>query len=101
MWGVGAETPQLAQVLRHITYTLICNPGATFAEIPLLLQDADVREKLVSNVTLLRTRQFWQQYNKLSARDQTDRTNSTLNKVDAFLTNPLITNIVSFAQQEC
>jgi hypothetical protein len=98
VWNVGPDTPQLAQVLRHVTYTLISNPGTTFAEIPLLLTDADVREKLVSNVPLARTRQFWMQYNKLSARDQREATNSTLNKVDAFLTNPLIANIVGQAE---
>lgn len=94
VWNVGTDTPQLAQVLRHITYTLISNPGTTFAEIPLLLTEADVREKLVANVSLARTRQFWMQYNKMSAKDQRDLTNSTANKVDAFLTNPLIANIV-------
>lgn len=94
VWGVGTDTPQLAQVLRHITYTLISNPGTTFAEIPLLLTEQDVREKLIANVSLPRTRQFWTQYNKMSAKDQRDYTSSTLNKVDAFLTAPLIANIV-------
>src|SRR5260370_33276858 len=38
VWDVGAHTPQMAQVLRNVTITLIQDPGTTIAEIPLLLQ---------------------------------------------------------------
>lgn len=94
VWGVGTETPLLSQVLRNITFTLIQNPGTTFAEISLLLQDATAREKLVEPVKNSQVKLFWQGYNKLKEREQMERTNSTLNKVDAFLTQPIIANIV-------
>lgn len=93
-WGVGNETPLLAQVLRNVTFTLIQNPGTTIAEIPLLLQDATARGKLIANVKNNQVKLFWNGYNKLKERDQQEKTSSTLNKVDAFLTQPMIANIV-------
>lgn len=94
VWGVGTETPLLAQVLRNITFTLIQNPGMTFNEIPLLLQDETARGKLTRNLTNNQVRLFWQTFNRLRPADQLERTSSTLNKVDAFLTQPIIANIV-------
>jgi hypothetical protein len=98
VWGVGTETPQLAQVLRNVTFTLIQNPGTTFNEIPLLLQDETVRGKLTGNITNNQVKLFWTTYNKLRPVDQLERTSSTLNKVDAFLTQPIIANIVGQSQ---
>jgi hypothetical protein len=97
VWDIGPHTPQLAQVLRNVTFTLIQNPGTTLAELPLLLQDQDVRSKLTTNVTNSQVKLFWKTYDKLSTRDQLERTNSTLNKADAFLTQPIIANIVGQA----
>src|SRR5579862_9870780 len=37
--GAGVVTAQLNHILRNVAYTLIANPGTTFLEIPLLLQD--------------------------------------------------------------
>jgi hypothetical protein len=97
IWNVGTETPRLQQVLRNISRTLLENPGMTFAEIPLLLWNDNIREKLVSNVTNTKTQLFWQQYNKKSQRDKDELTASTMNKVDAYLNEPLIARIVSQA----
>jgi Type IV secretory system Conjugative DNA transfer len=95
VWGVGATTPQLAQVLRNVTRTLIENPGMTFAEIPLLLWDEAVRVKLTAHLTNTQTRLFWEQYNRKSQRDKDELISSTINKVDAYLNEPMIANIVS------
>jgi hypothetical protein len=95
VWNVGTETPRLQQVLRNITRTLLANPGMTFAEIPLLLWDDTARQKLVSNVTTTHTQLFWQQYNSKSQRDKDELTASTMNKVDAYLSEPITANIVS------
>ena len=83
-WGIGPQTPQLAMVLRHVTRTLISN-RATFAEIPLLLQDEAVRAAMVKHVTNPHTRAFWEAYNRKSSREKAEFTASTLNKVDAYL----------------
>jgi len=97
IWNVGTETPRLQQVLRNITRTLLANPGMTFAEIPLLLWDDTVRQKLVSNVTTTQTQIFWQQYNTKSQHLKDEQTASTINKVDSYLNEPLIANLVSQA----
>jgi hypothetical protein len=95
VWAVGPETPRLAQVLRNTTRVLIENPGMTFSEIPLLLWEDGVREKLVRRVTNTQTKLFWSQYNKKVPRDREELTASTINKVDAYLNEPLIARIVS------
>jgi hypothetical protein len=95
VWNVGPETPRLAQVLRNTTRLLIENPGMTFAEIPLLLWDDGVREKLVRRATNTQTKLFWSQYNRRSPRDREELTASTINKADAYLNEPLIAKIVS------
>jgi type IV secretory system conjugative DNA transfer VirD4/TraG family protein len=95
VWNVGTETPRLQQVLRNTTRVLIENPGMTFAEIPLLLWEDGVREKLVRHVSNTHTRLFWSQYNKKVPRDREELTASTINKVDAYLNEPLIARIVS------
>jgi hypothetical protein len=96
IWSVGTETPRLAQVLRNTTRLLIENPGiGTFAEIPLLLWEDGVREKLVRRVTNTQTKLFWAQYNRKTPRDREELTASTINKVDAYLNEPLIARIVS------
>jgi hypothetical protein len=95
VWQVGPETPRLAQVLRNTTRVLLENPGMTFAEIPLLLWDDGVREKLVRGVTNTQTKLFWHQYNKKAPRDRDELIASTINKVDAYLNEPLIARIVS------
>ena len=95
VWNVGPETPRLAQVLRNTTRLLIENPGMTFAEIPLLLWEDGVREKLVRRVTNTQTKLFWSQYNKRDPRQKEELISSTINKVDAYLNEPLIARIVS------
>ena len=94
VWQVGTQTPLLAQVLRNVTFTLIQNPGTTLNDIPLLLQDQPTREKLVGNVKNSQVRLFWQSYDELKAHDQMGQICSMLKKVDVFLTQSSIANIV-------
>jgi len=96
IWSAQTETtPRLAMVLRNVTRVLLENPGLTFAEIPLLLWDDGVREKLVRRVTNTQTKLFWSQYNRKTPRDRDELTASTMNKVDSYLTEPLVSRIVS------
>jgi hypothetical protein len=99
-WDFGHHTPVLAMVLRHVTRTLIENPGSSFADIPLLFHEDTAREKLVSNVTAAapHTKAFWQRYNTLSPRERRELISSTENKIDAYLSEPLISNILSQAK---
>jgi hypothetical protein len=94
VWHVDTHTPLLAQVLQNVAFTLIENPGTTFNEIPLMLQDQTTREKFVGNVTNSQVRQFWQSYNERTAHDQMTHISSTLRKVDTLLNQSCIANIV-------
>jgi RecA/RadA recombinase len=97
-WEFGHHTPVMAMVLRHVTRALIENPGSSFADIPLLFHDDVAREKLVKNVKNTQTKLFWEQYNTLSPRERRDLRSSTENKIDSYLSEPLIANILSQAK---
>ena len=94
IFGVGPETPRLADVLRNVTITLIEN-NLTMAEIPMLLLDTSFRSRVVRNVSNENVKLWWQVYNNLRPTEQIELVSSTLNKVNAFLTNPLIARIIS------
>ena len=98
LWGPGSPNPswgpQLAEILRNSTLTLVENPGMTLAEIPLLLTDAQFRARLVANVTNRQVRLFWEgRYNPLRQAERLQLANSTLNKVSEFLNQPLVAAI--------
>jgi hypothetical protein len=93
--GVGlANAPQLSMVLRNISRVLV-EQGLTMAEIPLLLGDETVRERLTATLRNPQVKRFWEEYNRRTARERAELTASTANKLDAFLSDPLVANIVS------
>jgi hypothetical protein len=98
IWGAGTDTPRLMQNLRAVTRTLIENPGTTFAEIPLLYSNATVRNKMVANLSNPSIISYWEDYERKSQRDRDLYIESTMNKVNAFLDEPMIRNI--FAQSK-
>jgi type IV secretion system coupling TraD/TrwB family protein len=98
IWGAGTDTPRLMQNLRAVTRTLIENPGTTFAEIPLLYSNDTVREKMVANLSNPSIISYWEDYERMNKRDRYINLESTLNKVNAFLDEPMIRNI--FAQSK-
>ena len=95
LFGVGlANAPQLSMVLRNIARVLI-EQGLTFVEIPLLLSNETVRERLTATLRNPQVKLFWEEYNRRTARERSDLTASTVNKLDPFLSDPLVANIVS------
>lgn len=98
LWGDSSWGPRVAQILRNCAYTLIEHQGYTIAEIPRLLLDREFREALTSTLTNQAVRKFWElQYNPRRAGEQLDRIESTLNKVDEFLT-PTVLPIVGMGR---
>jgi hypothetical protein len=93
LWGAGNETPRLMQNLRAVTRTLIENPGTTFAEIPLLYTNEQVGAKMISNLSNPSIISYWENYERMNQRDRYINLESTLNKVNAFLDEPMIRNI--------
>jgi hypothetical protein len=95
LWSAGFETPRLMQNLRAVTRTLIANPGSHFGDIPLLYSSEEVRARMLANVTNPHILTFWEEYERLNFRDRRAFTESTLNKVTAFLDEPMIQYILS------
>jgi hypothetical protein len=95
VWGAGTDTPRLIQNLRAVTRTLIENPGTTFSEIPLLYSNDTVRARMVDNLSNPQVVSYWQDYERKNPRDRDIYLESTLNKVNAFLDEPVIRNIVA------
>jgi hypothetical protein len=92
-WGMSTATPLLAQVVRHICYTMI-ESGLTLNEVGLFLFDETLRQKITSTISNQHTKLFWEQFNLKNPRQQTEYTNSTTNKLDALLTQPILSNIL-------
>jgi hypothetical protein len=94
-WG-----PRVAQYIRNTAFTLLENPGLTMAEIPALLSNRDFRAGIVPNVRNPQVQIFWDNYEHLlrSPAHQFERADSTLNKLDEFLTQPIVANIVGQAR---
>jgi hypothetical protein len=95
VWGAGTDTPRLMQNLRAVTRTLIENPGTTFSEIPLLYSNDTVRARMVDNLSNESIISFWEDYTRKNPRDRDLYIESTMNKVNAFLDEPMIRNIVA------
>jgi hypothetical protein len=95
LWSAGFETPRLMQNLRAVTRTLIANPGAHFGDIPLLYSNEEVRARMLANVTNPQILTFWEEYERMNPRDRRQFTESTLNKVTAFLDEPMIQHILA------
>jgi hypothetical protein len=94
LWSAGFETPRLMQNLRSVARTLIANPGSHFGDIPLLYSSEEVRARMLANVTNPHILTFWEEYERLNFRDRRAFTESTLNKVTAFLDEPMIQHIL-------
>src|SRR6266536_4161939 len=85
----------MENILRNATFTMIANQGYTLAELPLLLEDHDFRSSLLDKVTNPQVKRFWEHYyNKLKDSDQIDHRQPVINKVQAFLSQPIAQNII-------
>jgi hypothetical protein len=78
-------------VLSNTARTIIANPGYTMAEIPLLLQDRNFRDKLTDNVDNPQVQAFWREIRQLDKttrpKDLWDLVESTTTRLSQFLAN--------------
>lgn len=95
LWSAGFETPRLMQNLRAVARVLIANPGAHFGDIPLLYSSEEVRARMLANVSNPQILTFFEEYEHMNFRDRRLFTESTLNKVTAFLDEPMIQHILA------
>jgi hypothetical protein len=90
-WGVRME-----HILRNALLTLLDQPAATLADIPLLLNDKDFRRHALANVTNDQVSQFWEiEYERYNPRYRADAIAPILNKTGAFLADPKLNRILT------
>lgn len=90
-WG-----PRLEHLLRNVIWTLLENDGSSFADIPRLLLDRDYRTAATKNVTNEIVRDYWQkEFSGYSPAFRAVVTAPLLNKVGAFLSDPILRSILS------
>jgi DNA helicase HerA-like ATPase len=90
-WG-----PRLEHLLRNVVFTLLEAGDATFADIPRLLSDREYRSSLVGKVSNEMVREFWiKEFAGYSPAFRAVVTAPLLNKVGAFLTDPLLHSILT------
>lgn len=90
-WG-----PRLEHLLRNVVFTLLEAGDATFADIPRLLSDREYRGGVVKKVSNAMVREFWEK--EFAGYSQPFRavvTAPLLNKIGAFLTDPLLHSILT------
>lgn len=94
----AGEYPSLSSpmedLLRAVAHTMIANSGRTMRDIPLLLTDAMVRQRLVKNVGDPQSRLFWDAFHQLDPPEQQARTQLLVNSVLKLLENPFVRQIV-------
>lgn len=88
LYDMSRSTPRMAQVMRNVALLLIYNPGMTILEIPNVLSNKNFREKLIRNMPS-HLHQFWARYESLRPSEQFDLTESSVNKIDEFINDPI------------
>lgn len=86
-WGARME-----DIFRNTLIALIEN-NQTLAEVPLLLADEDARTRLTENIRNETCREFFKKFNSWSKSVKNEWTESTLNKVNAFLSDERVRQI--------
>lgn len=90
-WG-----PRLEHILRNALVTLLDQPEATFADVLRLMDDRTFRRIAVSRVRNGHVRNFWlREYEGYPARFRAEAIAPIQNKVGAFLTDPILSTILS------
>ena len=95
-WG-----PRMAHILRNSILALLETPGSSLLGIPRLLYDTNYREKVLAKVSDPKVKDFWvNEFSTYQSRFKTEAISPVLNKVGAFLTSPLVRNIVGQARSK-
>jgi hypothetical protein len=90
-WG-----PRLEHLLRNVVFTLLETPGATFGDISRLLGERDYRRSVTRQLSNEVVREFWEkEFAGYSPAFRAVVTAPLLNKVGAFLTDPLLYSILT------
>src|SRR3989441_4603209 len=90
-WG-----PRLEHILRNALLALLDQPEASLEGVLRLLDDRTFRRNAMNHVANAAVRDFWlREYESYPARFRVEAIAPIQNKVGAFLTNPILRNIVT------
>ena len=89
-WG-----PRLEYILRYTILALLDYPGATMLDITRMLNEKDFRKKVVREIADPVVKSFWvTEFASWNDKFASEAVAPVLNKVGAFVANPLVRNIV-------
>jgi len=89
-WG-----PRLEYILRYTALALLDFPGATMIDIPRLLTEKDFRKRVINHIQDPVVKTFWvTEFASWNEKFASEAVAPVLNKVGAFVANPLIRNII-------
>ncbi len=98
IWGYdNLATPVLDQYLHNTIAALLCVPGSTLMDIRFMLTNERFQKWVTRRVVDPAIRAFWQQdFAALSERERRETTRSTLNKIDALITDPRMRGVIGY-----
>lgn len=89
------NTPRLDYILTQCIITLLHYPNATLLDIQPLLTNKDFRQEVLRHVADIHIKNFWySEYDKYPPAFRIESISPVLNKVNVFITNPILRNIV-------
>ena len=89
-WG-----PRLEYILRYTALALLDYPGATMIDIPRLLTEKAFRKRVINHIVDPVVKNFWvTEFASWNEKFASEAVAPVLNKVGAFVANPLIRNII-------
>src|SRR5476649_1002888 len=89
-WG-----PRLEYILRYTILGLLDYPGATMLDITRMLNEKDFRKKVIREIKDPVVKSFWvTEFASWNEKFASEAVAPVLNKVGAFVANPLVRNIV-------
>ncbi len=89
-WG-----PRLEYILRYTILALLDTPGSTMLDITRMLTDVSFRRKIIDNIQDVVVKQFWTiEFASWNDKFAAEAVAPVLNKVGAFVANPMVRNII-------
>jgi len=92
---VDSWSARMEYILNNILLALLEYPESTLLGVNRMLADKDYRKKIVSNITDVSVKAFWEdEFAKYGERYMQEAGAAIQNKVGQFISNPLIRNII-------
>jgi hypothetical protein len=89
-WG-----PRLEYILRYTLLALLDHPESTMLDIPRMLTEKDFRKQVINNIQDPVVKSFWvTEFASWNEKFASEAVAPVLNKVGAFVANPLVRNII-------